>query len=426
MGCNLRSRQVFSREGERQQSDGGMRCVMPCPMINDVRTRTSDRLSLAAGSFRHLGAVAVLSVLFLTVAASTPEQVAKSGRGISYQHLELPQGPWSVHVVRVERNNPEFELQSCLARGTRFGLATLSDQIRAMPRNDGRPVAGLNGDFFRRQEPYLGDPKGLQIMRGELVSAPCDWSCLWIDAMGTPQMTNVLSLFHVLWPDGRKTPFGLNEPRARNAAVLYTAAVGNGTQAAGGRELILERDGTNTWLPLKPGITYSARVREIRNTGNSLITSDTMVLSLGRQLLSRVPAVTPGTILRLSTDTWPDLTGASMAIGGGPPIVRDGKVLDRDDSRARHPRAAVGWNENHFFLVEVDGRQRGVSVGMSVRELAQQMVRLGCTDALNLDGGGSATCWFYGQIMNNPSQGDERGMGNALVVIQKEPPSDRR
>lgn len=240
-----------------------------------------------------------------------------------------------------------------------------------------------------------------------------------MDASGNPRMTNVLSLLHVVWPDGRKTPFGLNEPRARDAAVLYTSIAGARTQTAGGRELILERHGTNAWLPLKPGMSYSARVREVRDTGNSPISSDTLVLSMGRQLVSRVPEVPPGTILRLSTDTWPDLTGATMGIGGGPPMVRDGKVIERDDSRARHPRAAVGWNDDYFFLVEVDGRQRGVSVGMNVRELAEHMVRLGCTEALNLDGGGSATCWVYGQVMNNPSQGDERGMGNALVVVHK-------
>lgn len=371
-----------------------------------------------------LGGAALLSALFSTAAASTPEQLAKAARGLSYQHVQIPQGPWSVHIIKVDRKNPAFELQTCLARGTRFGLATLSDQIRMLPREAGHPVAAVNGDYFRRQEPYLGDPKGLQIMRGELVSAPCDWSCFWIDASGNPHMTNVLSLLHVLWPDGRKTPFGLNEPRARDAAVLYTSAVGPRTQTAGGRELILERNGTNSWLPLEPGMTYSARVREVRNTGNSPVTSDTMVLSIGRQLVSRVPTVAPGTILRLSTDTWPDIKGASMGIGGGPPIVRDGKVIQGDSSRARHPRAALGWNQDYFFLVEVDGRQRGVSVGMSVRELAEQMVRLGCTEALNLDGGGSATCWVYGQVMNNPSQGDERGMGNALVVVHKPASND--
>ena len=57
---------------------------------------------------------------------------------------------------------------------------------------------------------------------------------------------------------------------------------------------------------------------------------------------------------------------------------------------------------------------------MTVRELARYMVKLGCTEAMNLDGGGSATCWVYGQVMNNPSEGDERGMGNAIVIAHRD------
>jgi exopolysaccharide biosynthesis protein len=143
-----------------------------------------------------------------------------------------------------------------------------------------------------------------------------------------------------------------------------------------------------------------------------------MVLSVGRQTPD-IPPVTQGTIVQLSTATWPELKGVTTAIGGGPAILRNGKVIDRSDANVRHPRTAVGWNKDYFYLVEVDGRQRGLSVGMTLRELAEYLVKIGCTDAMNLDGGGSATCWVYGQVMNSPSEGEERGMGNSLVIIQK-------
>jgi hypothetical protein len=233
-------------------------------------------------------------------------------------------------------------------------------------------------------------------------------------------MTNVISRFQVTWPNGERTAIGLNEDRPRGAAVLYTRAVGASTATSGGREFILERLGTNQWLPLQPGTLYSARVREVRDSGNSPIPPGMMVLSIGRQLAGRIPAVRPGAALRISTATWPDLSGAVTGLGGGPAMVRNGRVADGIDTRARHPRAAFGWSKDHYFLVQVDGRQRGVSVGMTLRELAEYMARLGCTEAMNLDGGGSATCWVYGQIMNTPSEGDERGMGNAIVITYKE------
>src|SRR5207248_6188512 len=109
----------------------------------------------------------------------------------------------------------------------------------------------------------------------------------------------------------------------------------------------------------------------------------TVVLSLGRQLAGELPTVKSGSVLQLSTATWPELKGAPTGIGGGPAIVRGGKILDRTDARVRHPRSAVGWNQDYYFLVEVDGRQRELSVGMTVRELASYMLKLGCTEAMN-------------------------------------------
>lgn len=92
----------------------------------------------------------------------------------------------------------------------------------------------------------------------------------------------------------------------------------------------------------------------------------------------------------------------------------------------RHPRSAIGWNDRWLYLVEVDGRQGGLSVGMTFPELAAYLVRLGCREAVNLDGGGSSTLWLLGRVMNSPSDGMERPVANGLVVIQKERPSGER
>jgi exopolysaccharide biosynthesis protein len=77
----------------------------------------------------------------------------------------------------------------------------------------------------------------------------------------------------------------------------------------------------------------------------------------------------------------------------------------------------MGWNKTHYFLVEVDGRQK-ISAGMTFPELAAYMVKIGCEEAINLDGGGSATIWVYGSVMNSPSEGRERPAANGLVVVR--------
>ena len=85
----------------------------------------------------------------------------------------------------------------------------------------------------------------------------------------------------------------------------------------------------------------------------------------------------------------------------------------------RHPRSAIGWNATHFLLVEVDGRQKGVSEGMTLDEFANWLVKLGCGEAMNLDGGGSATLWYEGKVVNSPCEGRERPIANSLVVLRK-------
>jgi Phosphodiester glycosidase len=328
--------------------------------------------------------------------------------------------PWSIHVFKLDRLRRDFVLGNTLGNGDSLGLRTVSDQLKKWPATAGTPLAAVNGDFYINEQPYAGDPRDLQIHDGELVSAPAGHACFWMDAAGEPQSTNVVSRFHVTWSDGSTTPFGLNEARDATAAVLYTAVNGPTTRTRGGLELTLERAGSGgAWLPLRAGRTYQARVRTLAKDGNAPLDKDTLVLSLGPRLLTHLPPIQPGATLKLSTETFPDLSEVHNVIGGGPTLVHQGRAMAWPGIHIRHPRTAVGWNKQHLFLVEVDGRQLNLSLGMTLPELANYMVKLGCTEAMNLDGGGSATMWVYGNVMNSPSEGSERPGANSLVIYRK-------
>src|SRR6266487_4654308 len=243
-------------------------------------------------AFRPLGAgtAPTALLLLLTSCGSEPPQAAETG--VSYHHDSVARVPWSIHMVKAERGRADLELHTMLGRGTRIGLSTLVQQIDALPPNAGLPLAAVNGDFYVADEhnPYVGDPRGLQILDGELVSALTDQASFWLDPAGAPQATNVLSQFEVTWPDGAMTPIGLNEDRVAGAAVLYTPRLGETTRTRGGQELILERAGSGPWLPLRAGFTYTARIREIHVGGNSRLSPDVMVLSLSPELLTKTPA----------------------------------------------------------------------------------------------------------------------------------------
>lgn len=378
------------------------------------------------------------AAIVMTLAAACDSR-KNSGTGISYTHEQVARVPWSIHILKIDRARHNLELRTTLAKNHSFGLSTLVDQIQSLPPDAGQPLAAINGDFYNNdaRSAYLGDPRGLQILDGELVSAPTDQATFWIDAAGRPYATNLISKLAVSMPDKTElaqTPLGLNEERPRDGAVLYTPRFGRSTGTQEGRELILERNGTNSWLPLRAQATCSARVREVRPAGNSTLDDDTMVLSLSPGLLARSQAwlqAQPGTVLRISMATVPPLEGVKTAISGGYVLVRDGKkeVLHIPDSNdykyrsvgQRHPRSAIGANRNAFFFVEVDGRQPGLSEGMTLSELADYMLKLGCDLALSLDGGASSTLWLNGKVMNSPCSG-LRPIANGLVVVQKPSP----
>lgn len=80
---------------------------------------------------------------------------------------------------------------------------------------------------------------------------------------------------------------------------------------------------------------------------------------------------------------------------------RGAHQFDSDITTERHPRAAIGISDSHIFTVVCDGRS-STDAGMYLHELATYMKDLGCTQALNLDGGGSATLVSNMELINKP------------------------
>lgn len=341
------------------------------------------------------------------------------GPGLAYYCDVDPKVPVAVHVVKIDRAAKDIKLVTALGGGNQIGMATLSQMAESIPPAVGIPVAAINGDYFNVRSPFMGDPMNIQILAGgELVSEPClDRAFFYLDAKGEPHITNVVSDFKVIWPNGQTTPMGMNRTPLTGQAILYTTAAGPNTRVEG-VDLILGRNGQDPWLPLGVGQTLNAKVLQINKNGFSKITPETAVLSLSPRQLQQLPPLTPGMVLKLSTATKPSIAGATLAIGGGPTLVRGGKVREMDTIQVRHPRTAFGWNDKYYYFVQVDGRQPRYSMGMSYLELARYFVKLGCTDALNLDGGGSCTTWVAGRIVNSPSQGRERPSANALVAVR--------
>ena len=121
--------------------------------------------------------------------------------------------------------------------------------------------------------------------------------------------------------------------------------------------------------------------------------------------------------------------GDLEVIAGNTMLVKEGAVVAHLNIKVRHPRTVVGLNatKTKMILLVVDGRKPGIAIGMNYDELAAEMIRLGCRDALNLDGGGSSVMAIREpaagkfHILNEPTDGRERAVANVLgVVISQE------
>ena len=110
---------------------------------------------------------------------------------------------------------------------------------------------------------------------------------------------------------------------------------------------------------------------------------------------------------RASAETLAD-AGAIHIFSFGPALLMDGEIAVTEEDEvgkamADNPRTAIGvYEPGHYVLLVSDGRTKE-SKGLTLYELAEFLQELGVTTAYNLDGGGSSTMVFQGEIVNNPT-----------------------
>lgn len=133
-------------------------------------------------------------------------------------------------------------------------------------------------------------------------------------------------------------------------------------------------------------------------------------------------AVTEDNKAYIGTGTLPENT--VEAIGGATMLIKDGEIKVSEADTTKNPRTAVGIKANgNVLILSANGRQEPFSSGYTYYELAEKMLKLGCVDALNLDGGGSATylAQYAGTdelvLANSPSDGQERSVSSSLFVV---------
>lgn len=306
-------------------------------------------------------------------------------------------GPVTVKYLKVATAHPHVRVYPVLA-GDVFGLAKVSDVVARRGA-----LAAVNGGYYH----WSGRPLGLLIVDGQLISQDIyGRTALGFREDGT-LFISPLSVEMWLETDLGRIPLdGINRPRARGEAVVYTSHYGALPRPTGTRFAILY--GTVLRDPGWQEVPAGALVIEFDE-------GDTRFGDLkAGQRASFAYQVAPG-----------QEGSVRFAIGGGPRLLAGGEIcvtgererFQPDVVSGRAPRTAAGLDEDGFlYLVVADGRGAGGSSGMTLEELASFLKELGLKEALNLDGGGSSTLALRGRVFNHPSVGEERAVATALVV----------
>ena len=204
--------------------------------------------------------------------------------------------------------------------------------------------------------------------------------------------------------DYLKTAFAQNTYGTNvTAKTSVTAADNNAILAVNG-----DYYGANsTGYVIRNGVVYRDTVREDSSNGELAIYKDGSFKVIYEDQISAEQLVNDG---------------VANLLAFGPALVENGEIsVGRNEevgqAMASNPRTTIGIiDENHYIIVVSDGRT-SESEGLSLYQLAEIMKSYGAKTAYNLDGGGSSTLYFNGQVINKPTTGGNKISERAVSDI---------
>ncbi|MCP9056009.1 phosphodiester glycosidase family protein [Streptococcus infantis] len=163
----------------------------------------------------------------------------------------------------------------------------------------------------------------------------------------------------------------------------------------------------STGYVIRNGVVYRDTVREDSSNGDLAIYKDGSFNIIYEDQISADQLVKDGVVNLLAF---------------GPALVENGEIAvgtneEVGQAMASNPRSAIGIiDENHYIIVVSDGRT-SESKGLSLYQMAEVMKSYGVKTAYNLDGGGSSTLYFNGQVINKPTTGGNKISERAVSDI---------
>lgn len=342
---------------------------------------------------------------------ATPPQLPTPPIDDSVEGLEfLVYHQNGVMAFAVIADHEKYRLQPVLANGHVPGRATVSQM------NAPDAIATINASYFGNNGTLYGNTKIDGLTAGTTYYIR---SAIGIMADGSTIFARQTYRGAVNINGNEVVVNGVNCERNADSVVVYNAWNGYST-------------GTNNFgVEL---IVQDGRVVDIiSGKGNNHIPPDGFVVSANGAASEKFSTVQIGDALTFEEDYinveyTGDFNEAVHVIGAGPTLVKGGKVYVTADAEqfpadirvGRAPRSAVGITKyGDYIFAVVDGRQAH-SKGCTLTEWARILKNdFGAVEAINLDGGGSTELLFKGSLVNSPSDGNERPVGDALTIVRR-------
>lgn len=355
---------------------------------------------------------ATICLVFLLVIMAAPVQAVVVDDGIQYNHLvkTLSDGKQAdVNYLLVDTKRSKIEFKPVLAGKTLGHLESLSSIAKEYGA-----IAAINGSFYSAQVNLT--PIDTTVIDKRMVVKSGREATALIALDDKRLMFQQLNPDVILELPDKNKEFKVESLNIEcpQGLSIYTPEFGPNTK----------NDLVNLEFIVKP-IDGKMCINEIKNGGATIPEGGFVISMQGWEKPYRFDFAL-GDQVSLRVD-YHGLGGIKDIVTNGPQLVKNGRRAVPTDNESlgslagRNPRTAVGVTKTgQALLVTVDGRS-AKNAGMTFVELADLMTELGAYDAMALDGGGSTEMIVNGGIVNQPSDGRERSINNAILIISQIP-----
>lgn len=322
------------------------------------------------------------------------EKGVKHVRMINYYNGK----PVRINVVEISRSaNENLVVEPAIASNklaSRSKISSIANREKAF--------VAINGGYFK---PQTGTPLGTLMINKKVYTGPI------YDRVAMGIFDNHFEMARVQLKASVKTNKGelkidnINQPRMLSLhTIVYTPDWGEISPPSPkyGKQIVVE-DG---------------KIINVSVSSNKIPANGFVIVGPEKQL----DTIASARKVKLDVKINPEWNGVEHIISGGPYLVKNGEVfVDMTEQKlgsigGRNPRTAIGYTkEGNLIMLTADGRE-GASIGLTLSELASLMKKLGCVNAMNLDGGGSTVMLINGKVVNKPQVQGGIPLSHTLMV----------